>query len=326
MERSLGPMNKLVQILLLCSIVPVLAAPRGDETLEERKKRIMRKYLRETGTITQSEFLVPSDLPEEDERVLASEERGEVTEQFQAHEGSAMGALPPRRPPPQARATDSNWLLQDMGEEEVEESTNPYGESASSDYWSSWNEEAKPRERSAYETDRRSRFDDRFSSSRFEDQRATDGTTTSRFGTPRESSTYSGTTTYGDSNRGGRSPYGTSMGTELGGSRSVYGARPENGLLNTPYPGSSTRDRSTETQRGSAFGENQGYQPYKSPYETQREQRAQGWNNSLRSGETEAEFERPNNYQQWKDRNRSNTWDPTSDDAYSNELMPKSRR
>lgn len=309
-------MKRLVQILLLCSVLPVLAAPRGDETLEERKKRIMRKYLRETGTITQSDVLVPSDLPEEDERVKASEERGDMTESFEAHEGSPMGAMPPRRPPPRAPMSDNNWLLQDMGGDETGDEFSDSSAGAEDD-WSSWNNNATPRERSAYETDRRSRFD-----SRFEDPRATQGTTTSRFGAPGNGSIYSGTTTYGDTT--GRAPYSSTLGTGLSGERSVYGARPENGLLTTPFPAATGTDGSSEAQRGS-MGGTPGYQPYKSPYETQREQRAEQWNNSLRSGETEPEFQRSNNFEQWKDRNRSKTWDPTSDDAYMREMMPNSR-
>ena len=65
-------MKRNVQILLLVACMVPLFVQAEEETMEERKRRITRKYLRERMDIIYSEEVVPGD-DVEAEGVLASE-------------------------------------------------------------------------------------------------------------------------------------------------------------------------------------------------------------------------------------------------------------
>lgn len=316
-------MNKPVQILLLFAFLPMLGMAR-EETLEERKQRIVRKYLRENATITQSDLVVPSDLPVEDEQVTDSEQFKDAEVDLQRHEGAATPIMPPQqRPVPRA---NSNWLLDDMDEEA--DGSNPYADPYSSgsidsgdNLWSAWDGTSsrdtqttrQNRNTDSYRNDPYSRQDSNrgIFGGRQQQEYSTGGQQGSGFGAS------SRTGIFGREQQSGQSGY--SSGLNLQGSQTrTYGSDPSEGMLSTPLPQIDSSSRKDEQRRSS-----QGYQPYKSPYEQQREERRQQQRGTVPKPE-QPEFKRPDSYQQWKERNK--TWDPTQDDAYISEMMKKNKR
>jgi hypothetical protein len=299
-----------------------------EETLEERKQRIVRKYLRERMTITQSDMLVPSDLPE-DERVTASETFKDVAIDLKAQEGSPTVIIPPPQMPRPVPQTDNNWLLDSMAENT--DPTDPYADpfaasriDSGDDLWSSYDSTSGQSESSmrgqeydpyrdnpyAQEGEKRGIFGGRSQeaySSR-EQQNPMRGS----------SSVYSSREDLYGSQQRDRSTYNSSL--NLPGNRGTrtYGSDPSEGLLTSPFsPSETSTSREDERSRST-----QGYQPYKSPYQQQREEQRQ-WQQGKQQ-QTAPEFSRPDSYQQWKERNK--TWDPTADDAYINESMQKRKR
>ena len=98
--------------LLLISI-----CGEAEETLEERKKRIMRKYGSIKTTIMQSDMEVVNAF-NEDERVIASEIMQVDDLQFEREEPNRMIRQPVVRP--NMQQNQSNWLL-DSEEVDLEE-------------------------------------------------------------------------------------------------------------------------------------------------------------------------------------------------------------
>ena len=84
--------------------------------MEERKKRITRKYMRDRANISQSDMLVPEDFLE-NERVLDSEKYKHVKAGYERHETSEDTPPPPARRPARKRK-NNNWLVEDMDTEE----------------------------------------------------------------------------------------------------------------------------------------------------------------------------------------------------------------
>ena len=109
-------------LLLLVSVVE-----GAEETLAERKERIMRKYLRERTDIVASGLTVDTGSIN-DEQVKSSEMMQVEDLEFERHEGRV--AVPPPRqvPRPLPNQQDAWWMT---SEEEVEESS-----PASEEYWS----------------------------------------------------------------------------------------------------------------------------------------------------------------------------------------------
>ncbi len=322
-------MKKAVQILLLCALLPSLAFAR-EETMEERKKRVTRKYLRERSQITLSDLVVPSDLPEEDEDVADSEKFKDIENTLQAEDGVRMPAPPPPRPMP--RPTESNWLLEDSAGAE-----NPYGEpydpyaaidpsvDANADFGAA---------RDGNSWDRRSAPVADGSTRRYEGyQNPSGGYTDPRsrgFGAEtRTESRYGSSSSRGETDMFGRQRQSDpveSGGVGASGQPRAYGATPAEGLLVSPFSqrGAAGSDRSTPGFEDSRQQRPQGYQPYESPYDQQREQRQQQWSDAFRNRERDTPYQKPNNYKDWKDRNPG--WDPTKDDAYLDEMMPDGRK
>ena len=88
-------------------------------------------------------------------------------------------------------------------------------------------------------------------------------------------------------------------------------------------PGSYTPYKSSfQTQREQRQEQWGGYSPYKSPYQTQREQQQKQWGGY---SEPKQEYQRQDTFQQWKQRNPAQ-FNPMSDDAFIQEKMPKTRR
>ncbi|MEA2067874.1 MAG: hypothetical protein U9P12_01625, partial [Verrucomicrobiota bacterium] len=124
-------MSRAVQILLLAVLLPMVGSAR-EETLEERKQRITRKYLRERVNVSQSDMVVPGDLPE-DERVLDSERFKEPEMDLQRQQPGAMPLPPPQRRPLPPKKSDSNWLLDSIEEEETDPYADPFAISKPTD-------------------------------------------------------------------------------------------------------------------------------------------------------------------------------------------------
>ncbi|MDF7808914.1 hypothetical protein P4E94_15820 [Pontiellaceae bacterium B12219] len=308
-------MIKTIQLLLLCALFPTIGNAR-EETREERKARIVRKYLREKMTITQSDLVVPTDLPE-DEQITDSEKfREQDGSILRQEEGTATPLPAPPRPQPVPRV-NSNWLLSDVedGSDGFSESSDPYGAvSDGAADWSSW--ENKTRTETMVDSSRRDSRNDSYIS---EDSRRVipEQRAASIFGR-RPDSTYSGSSFSSRTDSFNPAPerstfYNSSLNLQ-GNQANAYGSDPSQGMLSTPFPqlnGSSSSERRTAPS---------GYQPYQSPYAQERERRQQG----IIPQTSSQEFSRPDAYDQWKGRNKS--WDPTKDDAYINEMMPKNNR
>ena len=101
-------MKRNVQILLLIACMVPLLVQAEEETMEERKRRITRKYLRERMDITYSDEVVPGADVESDD-VLASEKFKETEVDLQRQEPGAVLPPPMRQPAP--RTENRNWLL-----------------------------------------------------------------------------------------------------------------------------------------------------------------------------------------------------------------------
>ena len=125
----------IIQLLLIS-----ICSAAVEETLEERKQRIMRKYARIKTTITQSDIEVVN-APSEDERVIASEIMQVEDVRFERHEPERM-----IRPPvvqQNLQMKQSNWLL-DSEEIDFEENRDQQGE-----YWSMFGAPEEKPERAA---------------------------------------------------------------------------------------------------------------------------------------------------------------------------------
>ena len=112
----------IIQLLLIS-----ICGEAAEETLEERKKRIMRKYGSIKTTIMQSDMEVVNAF-NEDERVIASEIMQVDDLQFEREEPNRMIRPPVVRP--NMQQNQSNWLL-DSEEVDLEENMDIKGE-----YWS----------------------------------------------------------------------------------------------------------------------------------------------------------------------------------------------
>jgi len=307
-------MNKSVQILILIALFPMIGSAR-EETLEERKQRIVRKYLQEKATVTQSDIMVPSEL-EEDERITDSEKFSEARVSLERQEAGAKPMVaPPPAPRPAPRA-DANWLLQATDETaELDMFGNPINSSA--DSWSSWGSTETERSEagtSERRTDSYTREDRSSFSARGQQATTRDayGRTTSSTVRPRERDIFGRTATP-------ESESTPSTGFRLDRTPRTFGSSPDQGLLNNSF--GQVRTPGTEDPRRSETQRSGTYTPYMSPYQKQREKQNQPTWSTQRS-DTE-QYERKDSYEKWK--GRQNEFDPTADDAYINDMMKKNR-
>jgi hypothetical protein len=88
-----------------------------------------------------------------------------------------------------------------------------------------------------------------------------------------------------------------------------YDTAPSTGWPQSSLPSSADR------QSWSSQNQTPAYTPYRSPYQTDDEQRRYGDNFQTQ----QPQYSRPDNYQKWKDSNK--TWDPSSGNTYLDELM-----
>ncbi len=323
-------MKPSAQILLLIALLtPVLAGAR-EETMEERKQRIMRKYLRERAEITYSEMSLP-DEEAEGKEILASEKFKQPQVDFQRQGGGA--AIPPpvmRRPAP--RVENSNWLLSETSEQD-DPYADPFARKNSSDVlnaqtdrtgWDSQNTSFET------ETPRESRYDRGGGS-----QTWGYGTAQQGFFNPKDPRTPSSESMWSTSQQegsvwGSRSPFGrqqeiqrpASMNTLDLSREKTFNSPLNQTQLENPFPSEvqlNSRRSEFRTGRQTSSGV---YTPYKSSFQTQREQRQQQWKTHE---ETQPVYQKQNTFQQWKERNPVR-YDPTADDAFIQEMMPKVRR
>ncbi len=305
-------MNRIIQTLLFSA---VLLGTASAETMEERKQRIMRKYLRERQELVQSEVVLFDE--REDERVIDSEKFQQGKKSFDQQQGAVVRPFVVKANP--ARSTQQgNWLLADEDAE-----TDPYADPFSMDAgteqqgerenrWVLWQ---RQQEQMASESQSSTTVRQSYSARE-------------SYSTGRGYSGSGGSTGYsagygyaGQQDRSSRYTYGATQGTSYGQqTESGYGqygttrsgASSSAGMLR--YPGSSTQSSgSTSSGRSSTSG----YTPYTSPYQSRQQQQ------SSQQSSQQQEFIRTTPLQKWK--SSSESWGSSSDDAYVNELMQRSR-
>ncbi len=288
-------MKRSVQILLLCALLPQFAFAR-EETLEERKRRIMRKYMRTSATVAESNLLIPVEELPEDEQLFDSEKFKEPQVEFKRHE---MDRTTMPRPVPARRALPEtegrNWLL---SEEEMDE------EDLYADPFSRAEEPETPKSRDY-------RRDDQLDSSR---------RYTPSYGWRKQEPAEPQTETYPRSSLFGTQPTESSASSFNLNYRSGTSAADD--PLASPFSGA-TRPSDRYRVREDQETKQQGFIPYRSPYQSQQPSRTPPYSGFQQQQEQE-EFQRVDPYQKWKDQRK--TWDPTKDDAYLDELMQRNRR
>jgi|GEM_PF-3355256 len=312
-------MTKSLHILLFLAVFLPLTGFSKEETMEERKQRIVRKYLREQATLTQSDILVPSDLPEDD-AVKNSEKFKQPEINLKREESPAVPVLPPPRPRPVETKENANWLLEglDTDADNPFAADDPYANNnentPSDDYWSLWGGKPSRSESAAGSRNERKGYnpyaqEDR--SGQYMDPR-------SRSSFMEDSSRQSGRYVAGETDIFGRPKREVKPSGAFGvnnPSRS-YGASPDAGLLTTPSADTRSSEDRADRRKES------GFQPYKNPFTTETdEQRLRGGATVPRNKQDT--YRRPDAFQQWKERNKS--FDPTKDDAYIDELMRQNR-
>ena len=317
-------MNRNIYALLTAAVIGSVLSVAQAETMEERKQRIMRKYMRERQDIVQGDFAMPEAV-QEDVRVVESEQFNELEEGFERQKGVTM----PRRVQPYQPVpleSERSWWLE-TAELEEDPLANPFSSKAdageeSGDSWSPW---SKRDDSSAYGSAYGQQRDDREdaypgSQSAFGMQTESgNGSPVSGMPYKRYTSRRSPATRESDQMPGvyGRQQTDTRATDSRWGLDSAvrYESSPSPGLIQSSLPSR------TDTQGWSSQNKIPGYTPYKSPYQAEgNEQRRYGGNLQSQS----PQYTRPNNYQKWKDSNKA--WDSTSDNLYLDELMRNDRR
>jgi len=314
-------------VLMLVCLVPLLSSAR-EESMEERRQRIMRRYLRNRSSIAQSDLEVP--VPRTDDELLAeTEQRKKSQIDLQRQEGgsSMPPPPPPRRPPPMTQ--NRNWLL------DIDPLvTDPFAPANDTQEtpdkkadWTTWGkEDDSPYGGVKYES---------WFNRKKKEEPVVNG---NRSGSSQEG-IYPA--------RGGYNPFsfgGNSFGSQQketvppGGNPGLFGRKQESsfgsrglsqeqrndlnqqqGILQSPFM------RRSGGLPGSESKGQQGYVPYKSLYETRSEQQKkkqqQQWGGQTQQ---ENEYQKVNPYQEWK--KRTSVYDPAGNNAFINEHMPKSKR
>lgn len=292
--------------------------------MAERKARITRKYLQERVEISQGEIVVPDAAAEaEEEDVLSSEKFKDAQVDLQRQEpGTRMP--PPSAPRPRPRAAaNRNWLLADAPEEEEDANANPFSlkstkaKPAKQTDWSAWGTERDAS--SPYTiTETGNRFNWRNSGTTrqgglFGSQEASTEGLQPGF----QSQQYPGTegsSLFGRQQQGYQNPYSTG-GLDLSRGKTADPTLNANPFLRTPA-------RSADPSSRADTRKQQGYIPYKSPFQTQRNQQQQQWGGTT---EPSQEYRKKDPFQKWKEQTPLRN-DPLRDDAFITEMMPKTRR
>lgn len=313
-------MNRYVQFLLIVVLLVPLTGMSREETMEERKLRITRKYLRERAKVSENNLLMPVEELPEDEQIADSEKFKEAQVDILRQETDGMPLPVPPRRRPRPKMEDRNWLLAEdpMAEDSYADpfSTPDSGmedhAGDSRDVWERRTEEdSYSSSRSAERYDRRSYepYAERMPSSR---QGGISDPWTQRsegyqrgLQNPYPSGSAFGRQREDSSTLGWGSPSGSSQATDF--MQSPFGS--------PSLPSSDRTFGSPQSKR-----REQGWIPYQSPYQ-KREER---YPSPATRQEQPQEFRRVDPYRKWKE--KSNSWDPTGDDAYLDELMRHDRR
>lgn len=276
--------------------------------MEERKKRIMRKYITQDAALSESDFLIPSQ-EMEDERVLDSEifkGKENLLNQQTTSAAMPMPRPPPRRPAPQKQ--NSNWLLDNASETDDD----PYAMGSElGDSWSTWGDPKttakKTKKKRKYTPPKSS------SSSRWGNDRSF---SSDRYGSEQSSGFGRSSTQTDLFGRSRTSSYPPPLNASQ--TQKTYGSSPSTGLLN-PRFSQQNKKISSPRASGSDPKSNRGYTPYKNFNQSMKE-RNQNQQGTQRPAQ---EFKRVDPYQKW--RKKSPSWDPTAEDAYINEFMKPNR-
>ena len=300
-------MKKAVQLVLLCILIPMAGMAR-EESLAERKKRIMRKYLREAGELSQVDWTVPQD---SEEKLVADSEKFQPTDlEFEKHEGAVIPPTVGRRP-----TTPFSQDSSAAGEADEELAADPYAdpfslvkkdESDEQDFGSRMRRERPGQRDSQSASDlfsgRANRYESRLDTSRNYRTSMTEQQQTRPLYQRFSSEVPEGLL----ESRTSDDRYASPME-----SYRTYGSAPEEGML-LPVP---TMRRET----GREDGLKQGQIPFKYRRLTsENEEQSQGGQLPY---STYRRYTEPLPYQQFKSRGKA--WDPTADDAYVDELKYK---
>ncbi len=314
-------MKRSVQILLLFACSVSLFAGAQEETMEERKRRITRKYLQKRVDLTQGDMVVP-DTAVENEEVLSSEKFKDPQVALQRQEpGARMPAPSPQRPRPSA--ANRNWLL--AGDPEAEDPyANPFARKETKDEpkkqtdWTTWGTE---REASPYTSpytlaEGESRFNWRSYDSKRQGGLFGSQDTSSEGIQSAFQSQYparDGRSLYGQQ-RESQTPYSTG-GLDFSRDKTF-----DSTLIQNPF----LRETTPSTDQSFGFGSRKqpGYTPYKSPFQTQLDHRKEQWKSYTEPGQKSP---KQDPYKKWKEQNPQQ-FDPMRDDAFIDELMPKTQR
>jgi hypothetical protein len=284
--------------------------------MEERKRRVTRKYLRERTNIVQGDAEVPFE-DTADESVIDSERFVQPEVDFQRQEPPP----PPAPPRPLPVEGNEDWLLtvDPMTDDPY---ADPFSKAAPEDSsrkkedWLTWGMEPNPSSFGGVQRDS------------WYDRRSQEAEHPQSYDLRRESLLKSRDPRSFSSE--GKQPGFQQQESIMGGYPELFG-RQQKGQSGHTGTGldllydkgfNPTLDQSRSAQPGDRpFGSRSqmkphGYTPYKSPYQTQREQQQRG---SYRP--PEQEYKRQDSFQKWKDKNQSR-FDPSRDDAYIDELMP----
>jgi hypothetical protein len=334
-------MKREVQILMISALLLPVLSGAAEETMEERKRRITRKYLRERTEMTYSDDMVPSEREAENEALAESEQFREPLVDLEAEEPGRSIPRPPPRPAP--RVENPNWLLS-----ETEETDDPFADPYA-DPFATGNDEQEAkrsdpptwgerRETGFYYDTLRERTSRQSSFGSFYEQPTGADDAAQAYGS------YYSRTPSGEEAPGarpqGQGAYGSpdrqeSAGREYVNPWSVPDTYSRSTVLPPPQPAPGAAvppQNSRSTPYTSPFSRTQegqktwsGYTPYQSPYRSpyeQQQQRQQQWGQESPSA---GEYRRQDPFQQWK-RRGTDPVNPMSDDAYVDEMMPQTRR
>ena len=306
-------MKRMVTGLMVVVLVVTLCGIARAETMAERKQRIMRKYLLERQDVAQSDIVLPQT-DEENQRVADSERFQAAKVDISRKQAMAPAPAPMARPIP-APVQQSHWFLR-----EDDPDADPYADPFALDTDTPETDASRSGLRELWQARQEQVAAER------EAQQSTAGYG-SRYG---RTTSDGGLTGYGYSGQQQARGSGYASGQP---SQSTYGQPPQSSQLG-PYPSGSYGSAPSGMLQlpGASSGSGappagsrsqQGYTPYQSPYQAQQEQRRQQQMYPPQQ-QPQPEYSKPTPYQQWK--KDSQTWDPTADDAYLNDLMRRNRK
>jgi len=304
-------MKKVVHILLICLLIPLAGSAR-EETLQERRTRIMRNYLRETNELSQIDWVLPDSSDEE--AIAESEKFSQMDDTFERHTERVIPVALPRRRLARPQVNDEVLADDEMASNPYSDPFSPRkdDEKTSHDYRKWWEESRYERpgqqdqQNKSGMFSRDERYKSRLDTSRRGYQSAPNGILRQR-----QANSLSGADDWNGSDNSGSAEDENVSSLNM---PRTYGSAPNEGLLlQNPSPTSSPLYRSRSGQSGNV-------QPGQIPFKYRR---------LVPELETKNESQLPSSpkyveplpYRQYRDRMKE--WDPRADDAYVDELKRK---